>query len=123
MKFCKYCNTDKSEDQFERGRRQCRTCKNLRDKLKPCRQKDYVRNGVLKRFYGISLEDYKKMVVEQNNACLICKRENVSGPWENKLVVDHCHKTGKVRGLLCDKCNKGLGQFEDNTDYLVSAIE
>jgi hypothetical protein len=51
----------------------------------------------------------------QQTECLICKRKV-------KLVFDHCHKTGKVRGLICFKCNAGLGLFQDSLSLLVSAV-
>ena len=56
------------------------------------------------------------MVKEQEGLCLICKTK------PKLLYVDHCHKTKKVRGLLCSRCNLCLGQWEDNTEYLEQAI-
>jgi len=85
-------------------------------------------NTHLKRKYGISYEDYFSMYKLQNNSCKICGkselRRNHKGKREQllPLFVDHCHKTGKVRGLLCSKCNSGIGMFEDNIDNLISAI-
>lgn len=72
----------------------------------------------LKNRYGMSIEDYKKMCDLQNDACAICKRHVVE-----KLHVDHCHETNKVRGLLCSYCNKGLGCFKDNIENLKTACE
>lgn len=69
----------------------------------------------LKREYGLTLEQYSQMLVDQNHQCPICELEV-------KLVVDHNHDTGKVRGLLCGKCNKGLGIFADDTSRLTRAI-
>ncbi len=60
----------------------------------------------LKRFYGITPEDYNAMLKAQGNKCALCLREV-------KLHVDHCHTTMKVRGLLCVKCNTSLPLFED----------
>lgn len=71
----------------------------------------------LKTKYGISIEDYNKMVEEQKNKCAICLSEL------NPPLVDHCHQTNKVRGLLCQSCNSGLGFFYDEIKYLRSAIE
>lgn len=76
------------------------------------RDKDFQ----LKYKYGISLEFYKKMVSEQKDLCLICKEKK-------PLVVDHCHISGIVRGLLCAKCNKGLGYFQDKKILLKNAIK
>jgi len=67
--------------------------------------------------YGISREDYAQMLVNQNNQCAICK---IQIGWE--AAVDHCHTTNKVRGLLCRKCNLGLGGFKDDIETIRKAI-
>jgi hypothetical protein len=59
------------------------------------------------------------MLQQQNGLCAICKKTE-TGKTSN-LCVDHCHKTGKVRGLLCNNCNKGLGLFKDNPEVLLNA--
>lgn len=71
------------------------------------KNKDRIRNNRLKREYGITLEQYKKMLKDQNECCALCKNKR-------PLRVDHDHRTGKVRGLLCDKCNLSLGLLEEN---------
>jgi len=70
------------------------------------------------RLYGITWNDYEQMLDEQNGVCAICGSENKSG---KKLYVDHDHYTGKVRGLLCVKCNGGLGFFNDDINIIESA--
>lgn len=70
----------------------------------------------LKRRYGITLEDYEKMFKEQKGKCAIC------GIKKDKLDIDHCHRTNKVRGLLCGSCNRALGLLKDNTEFLNNAI-
>ena len=73
----------------------------------------------LKRF-GLTIAQFIEMRDKQSNNCLICGR----GPSSYRcLGVDHDHATGRVRGLLCGKCNAGLGNFEDNREYLSRAIE
>ena len=67
--------------------------------------------------YNISLEDYNKMLINQNNKCDICRIGF------NNLVVDHCHTTGKVRGLLCNGCNSGIGFFKENKVTILNSIE
>lgn len=78
----------------------------------------------LKRKYGITKEDKERMLKNQGYKCAICGKEILLFGSSHKLTahVDHDHKTGKVRGLLCQGCNIGLGKFMDNTDYLLSAI-
>lgn len=60
----------------------------------------------LKKLYGITVEQYNEMLESQGGVCAICHDNNIR---ELKLAVDHDHETGKVRGLLCDRCNRGIG--------------
>lgn len=69
---------------------------------------------MLKENYNITLEQYDFLRIQQGQKCLICSREQA-------LVVDHCHKFGHVRGLLCSNCNSGLGMFGDNISCLEMA--
>ncbi len=69
--------------------------------------------------YGLEAHAYVKMLEDQNNLCAICECDNNEKP----LVVDHCHSTNIVRGLLCNNCNTGLGFFKDNTYSLRRAIK
>lgn len=81
----------------------------------------YLKSRNLLRDFGITLNDYNNLLNKQNGKCAICNGEPNS---KNKtLGVDHCHNTGRVRGLLCDKCNRGLGLFLDNIDLLGKAIK
>lgn len=80
----------------------------------------------LKRAYGISIEQYDSMLVAQNEVCAICENpEHVVDKNGNrrKLAVDHCHTTGRVRGLLCTNCNKAIGHLKDDVRVLKKAIE
>lgn len=70
--------------------------------------------------YGITNDDFYRMKDEQNNKCMICKSEFKDKKYS--VFVDHCHKTLKVRGLLCDACNKLLGFSRDSTFILENAI-
>lgn len=78
------------------------------------------KNKHLKK-YGITIEDYHEMFKKQEGRCRICKKHQS----EEKvaLSVDHCHTTGKVRGLLCMGCNTAIGSFKDNLELLTAAIE
>jgi hypothetical protein len=81
---------------------------------------DKNRDSKLRKAYGISLEDYTEMLSEQDGCCAICRRHH--SLFRRKLSVDHDHKTGAVRGLLCKDCNTSLGQFNDDVDTLLTAI-
>lgn len=84
-------------------------------------KKKKVYASKLKRTYNFSVEEYNILLKEQNYSCRICKTTEPTET-KTKFCVDHCHTTGKVRGLLCNKCNAGIGMFNDNPDLLVSAI-
>ena len=79
------------------------------------------RDSHLKKTYGISLAEYDEMLEEQGNGCAICG----TSPEKNgrRLDVDHCHTTGKIRGLLCHSCNLGIGKFKDNPDLLAEELK
>jgi hypothetical protein len=80
-----------------------------------------VRGTVLRSKYGIDLEDYSSMLAAQNGACAICGTATPDGRGRF-FHVDHCHRSGKVRGLLCTKCNQGIGMFKENPETLLAAI-
>jgi hypothetical protein len=69
--------------------------------------------------YGLTVAEYDEMFRKQNGVCAICK----SGNKGRRLCVDHDHKTGRVRGLLCNPCNWALGHMRDDTSLLEKAIE
>jgi hypothetical protein len=75
----------------------------------------------LKREYGIDLNRYNQMFEEQNGCCKICNQHQSN--FSRAFAVDHCHATGKVRGLLCFKCNTALGKFNDDITLLKNAIK
>ncbi len=77
----------------------------------------------LQRLYGISLADYDKMFKGQNGECKICGTKEISNVQHGRFDVDHNHETGKIRGLLCHKCNTFLGHFNDDIEILAKAIQ
>lgn len=83
-----------------------------------------IKNYNLKKF-GITLDDYNRMLRYQSNLCAICKElETTKLNGKIKLLsVDHCHTTGKVRELLCCRCNLSIGRFEESTQLLQNAID
>ena len=74
------------------------------------------------RRFGITLDDYNRMLKSQNNRCAICNGTETGNRTHNNLSVDHCHATGKVRGLLCHDCNTGIGSMKDDVELLDKAI-
>jgi hypothetical protein len=117
-KTCKICLTEKNKSEFYYGTLTCKPCYNKKSiawtKANPDKVKVSRRKFKLKEKYGISVEEYDKMYAEQNGVCYICHKEHLRRP----LNVDHCHKTGKVRKLLCDKCNMALGLLDDSIELL-----
>jgi hypothetical protein len=90
------------------------------------KHKDRLKDKNLRFKFNITLEQYNQLLHSQNYVCAICyqpEKALARGKRTIKsLAVDHCHKTGKIRGLLCDICNKGIGHFEDSINKLESAI-
>lgn len=97
-------------------------CKECKSKVAKAR---YDRKSKLKAKFGITPEDYEAMLAAQGRVCAICGRAETrmgnGGQRIRDLSVDHCHVTGKVRGLLCAGCNKGLGHFADRPEWLETA--
>jgi len=83
--------------------------------------KEYNRKYNYKSKYNITVEDFSILLEEQNFSCKICKTNQ--NDLKKTLAVDHDHTTGKVRGLLCHKCNSALGLFKDSTESLKRAIQ
>jgi len=83
----------------------------------PERSNENKRRFNLKNLYGMSVEDYNGIVARQGNVCAICGNGR-----EGRLHVDHDHETGAVRGLLCNRCNRAIGLFEDDPIILRRAI-
>lgn len=80
------------------------------------------RHQHLKELYGLTVDQYETMVKSQNGKCAICGNGHTGSITSKNLSVDHNHSTGKIRGLLCHKCNMGIGYFKENIDTLKSAI-
>lgn len=87
--------------------------------LKEWRKKneDYIRDKEYKKRFRASLKEYDRLLAKQEGVCAIC----CCVPSRRRLDMDHCHDTGKVRGLLCDTCNRAIGLFDDNPELLRQA--
>lgn len=117
-KTCNRCFTEKPiedfyKDQGSKGgyKNQCKLC--IRGYQKTYLVPDYQFAARLKSIYKITLEEYEAMEKAQDYKCFLCLK-----PYHRKLYVEHCHKTGKVRGLACAPCNTTLGHLENNPEVL-----
>ena len=129
MKICSTCKQAKPLEQFpksptHRGGRKgvCKACVNVKRKqrFRTDSTTEARRKYSLSTNYGITPEQYEDMVVAQENLCYICGTPGTETV-HKKLYVDHCHKTGKIRKLLCGMCNSGLGYFKDSPELLENA--
>jgi hypothetical protein len=85
------------------------------------RDPDYERNKSLKKKYGLSAFQFDELLAAQNNRCALCSTDVPGGV--GTFHVDHCHDTGRVRGLLCMDCNTGIGKLKDSPELLSRAID
>lgn len=85
-------------------------------------KKSYL-NSRIKYRYGVTLEFINEYKDKTGNKCEICREIRITKKIPKGLVIDHNHKTGKFRGILCDKCNRGIGYFLENTNSLKNAIK
>lgn len=123
MKNCPKCGEQKPLSEFSKDKNRklgvrvyCKSC----SKLNPKERKQYNKTYQLKSLYGLTNEKYEILKASQKSNCAICQ-ENLDDGFGTH--VDHCHKTNVVRGILCRKCNLGLGHFKDNADILKSAVK
>lgn len=108
---CKECGKDYFSRRFKKATGYCR----------PCQEKLRESNPNKSRLkpYKLTKEEYTTLLNRQNGKCAICHKPETS--LNKSLAVDHCHKTGQVRSLLCGKCNRGLGLFNDSSELLERA--
>ena len=140
MKACTVCKVVKPLPQFYNRTAakdgkfyRCKECDRLAGLA--FRRKHYERyllqgrKKSIKNKYGISMEEYESLRVNQNYSCAICglheSLNKTNGPQAGikRLSIDHCHDTGKTRGLLCNNCNRGLGFLGDTTERLEKVLE
>jgi hypothetical protein len=147
-KICCKCKQCKPLEEFTRDKKNkdgrtydCKACRSViykqwmadnPEKVKATRDKNWAyrkdyyqrpeqklkyRKRFIEKKYGISYDEYEKMVDEQGNVCYICNRPEPQERNEH-LAVDHNHKTGKVRGLLCSRCNRVIGLLEEDLQLI-----
>lgn len=114
---CRKCGTTDEAAFYSYLTSCCKKCHSQRNMARYHRHKAEVlrqqRDLVLRKTYGISTDDYDRMFAEQGGVCAIC-RQPEPDKRRKYLSVDHCHREGRVRKLLCSRCNKGLGHFLDD---------
>lgn len=84
--------------------------------------KDCRSNFRYEKKYGLSLENYLELLARQNGNCKICSKSHLDCQYK-KLDIDHCHKTQKIRGLLCGDCNRAIGLLKDNLVLVTNLAE
>lgn len=120
---CRDCLKQIRKEQYSRNKdlrnRQCRDWYN--------QNAEKVRRRTVERLYGITYDQYLKMLEDQKGGCAICQvplKAHFGLESEYEVAkIDHCHTTGKVRGLLCKRCNVSLGNFNDDPLVLSRAID
>ena len=136
MKQCSICKAIKEDEEFrprtwkrkdggvsEGFYTYCIPCDNARKKENQ-RTVKYI-DSQLRRYYNIGYNDYMAMHIKQGGACKICRNPETAiyDGKTRRLAVDHCHDTGRVRGLLCQSCNHMIGNSKDRIDILAKGIE
>ena len=119
---CRGCRAIQSRRYYEANKEKCNetSIKGYRDVCDTQEYKVARRKAYMKRTYGITPEDYDSRFIEQGGRCGICGKHQIA--LSRSLVVDHCHHTGKIRGLLCHVCNVGIGALGDSADLLKNAL-
>lgn len=128
-RICSKCKSLKALTEYYKDcrgqhRRKCKDC--IREnKRMQYKQTDQKKKTVEKRWKSLGInftyEQYEEMLDAQGHKCAICPATRNRN--DTALCVDHCHKTGVVRGLLCHRCNKALGSMEDDKDLLLKAVD
>lgn len=139
-RVCTVCSEYKPWDQFSRKttkrykeagklhqvrQPKCKACAIEETKnWKNNKSEDELKDMYLQRTYSVSLNWYNRQIEKQQNTCLICNTIFSKEPLTGKSpVVDHDHDTGKVRGIICNECNRGIGYFRDSTTALENAAK
>jgi hypothetical protein len=113
--WCKEC-------EYKQNRQRYIPKERIKNDINPDEVKLLAKKRMLKHRYSLGYDEYIRMYDKQNGKCLICGVKKELGSSKG-LMIDHCHNTNEVRGLLCRNCNSGLGQFMDDTNILLNAIK
>lgn len=138
-KICSVCKEDKDYSEFWNSKKskdgkgyRCKPCDTAARHSYKEKNREVVkvrqRNQHLEMKYGITSEEYDKMLEAQGGCCAVCGTDKPTGEGSfqrhlKNMAVDHCHETGRVRGLLCNKCNRGIGLLRDDPELLRKAAD
>ena len=126
-KVCSKCKQEKELEKFHKNKFEksglhhyCKSCNKIQKK----NSYNYEKSKILRisNKYNLSTQQVEELYISQNKKCKICNIEYLMISKHYGLYIDHCHKTGKVRGLLCASCNKLLGDCKDSIEILKSSI-
>jgi hypothetical protein len=129
-KICSSCSLEKPTTAFGKNAAlkdklmsSCKDCVNARGRA--AYNSDLARKHKHLKRYGLTLDEVVAMAEKQNYLCLICEKQCafLVNNGANAFHVDHCHTTGRIRGLICATCNRGLGLFYDNPELLRKAAD
>lgn len=125
-KFKPYIEFNKLSNTWNGLQRRCKDCSSLvindHNSKNKNKRKEVLLKSRLKRKYKTTIDEFKKMYYTQNNTCSICKLV-FDDIYDSRVCVDHDHRTGKIRGLLCNKCNSAIGFLNEDVETLNRAIE
>lgn len=142
-KICKKCDESKPIEEFHRAPQNkdgrsgsCKTCDNVLKRAwktanrkrhnengrrwresDPERYREYKRRYLLQSNYGITPKEYDEMLAAQDGVCACCRTSDPGGGRSN-FCVDHCHETGRIRGVLCNTCNTAIGMLGDTVESI-----
>jgi hypothetical protein len=122
VRLCKKCSSKRARKRYLANPQLFHARVTAYRKANPEKRKKYNRQMVLSR-RGLTELDYVNLFVKQNRRCAICMRRTSGDVRTKHMHIDHDHKTGKVRGLLCKSCNNALGLFGDDISLLKAAIK
>jgi hypothetical protein len=120
VKWCNKCNSDKPLDEYWKNQLYCKDCQRAyrRDNLDAKeRSGRFSWEYGLRSKFNMTAEDYYELLENQGEVCAICGKDDGA----RRLAVDHCHRTGRIRGLLCRKCNMAIGLLQDDSGIVLQA--
>jgi len=122
LRKCRLCKENKSLYEFHKNGKyfsgRCKSCKKHLQETGQWKKTPYDRYAFIERNYGMNKEQFLEFFASQKNKCKLCSRE-----LQEKWCVDHCHTTGKIRGVLCYACNSGIGHLQEDPEILRKAID